>query len=598
MSENDASTANPSQSTENQIIEEALKRFQESEDGEREIRETALEDLNFVFNVGDGQWDKRVRQERGNRPMIVVNKLKKFINQEIGRNRQNRFKPKVTGVDLMADPKTAEVYNGIIRNIEYQSTADVVYDTAYKYALSGGFGYFRIVTEFADDSFNQDIFLKRISNPFQVHLDPNHREFDASDGEYAFIEEVISRSKFEELYPGKPVTAPSPSHSPVGTVHEGWFMKDSVRIVEYFRKVPTTIELAQLDDGSVIELKEGVEDALRKQKIVIAKKRKVKTHKVKWLKMSGSDILEGEEEWAGKYIPIIPVYGDEVFVNGKRYLQSMIRDGKDPQRMYNYWRSLATELVALAPKAPFIVTAEQIQNHTKQWEEANRKNYAYLLYNNVPGLAKPAREPQTQVPNGVMNEAQVSQFDIDDTIGKFEASKGAPSNERSGKAIKARIEVSERGSFIFPDNMRRSMVFCSKQLIDLIPKIYDTHRVVRIRGEDNNEAIVEINKVIGIDGNQNPIIVNDLNVGKYDVQADIGLYTTEKEETLQRLTELMQFNPQAAILIAPIAVRNMDIKDGEKLAKQLEAMVPPELRGQQPGNSNTPPGGVPPAQLQ
>jgi len=357
MAVDDSKSANPTGendvfSSDEEIHAEALKRFEESEDGEREIREEALEDLNFVFNVGEGQWDNAVRAERGERPMIVVNKLKKFINQEIGRNRQSRFKMKVLGVDLKADPKVAQIYNGILRNIEYQSTADVVYDTAYKYALSGGFGYFRVITKFCDDSFEQEILLKRVANPFQVHFDPNAREFDYSDANYAFIEEIMSRKDFERRYPGKAATEPNQSGN-IGTRYDGWFLKNGVRVTEYFRKVPTTKTIVQLETGEVVELTDKVQDFLNKSKIKIVKERKVKTHKIKWLKMSGSDILEPEKDWAGKFIPIIPVLGDEVFVDGKRYLHSMIRDAKDPQRMYNYWRSLATELVALAPKAPF-----------------------------------------------------------------------------------------------------------------------------------------------------------------------------------------------------------------------------------------------------
>jgi len=543
------------------ILELARKRMKIVNTADHDIKQDSLRDLEFVFNVGHGQWDKPIHddREKNDRVMVTINKLKKLINLEVGKNRQNRFKPKIQGVDPKAKPEVAAIFNGIIRNIENQSNADIIYDSAYKYALAGGFGYFRVITQFEEGEFTQEIRLKRIKNAHTVSFGPA-AEFNYSDSNYCFIEEWVDREDFDEDYPG--VEATDIELSSIGTQWEDWFKDEKVRIAEYFYKKPRKRTLGLLSDDTVIELTEEVKaEIARIGRVEILKTREETVKEVWWIKMTGDKILEGPRRWMGKFIPVIPVLGEEVYVNGKKYLMSLIRDAKDPQRLYNYWEACAAEMVALAPKVPFIITPDQIEGYENEWQKANTHSKPYLLYNDMVGLNKPARERQTEIPTAIVQRSQQASFDIKDVTGKFEASLGQQGNERSGKAIEVRAQVSDLGTFLFPDNMRRSMEYLADVLLDLIPKVMDTNRIVQILDEEGKEAFVEINQGSGL---------NDLSIGKFKVISSVALYSTKKQETLRGMLEFQQYAPNAETILAPRIAKLLDIDDADKLSEELE----------------------------
>ncbi len=546
---------------EDTLLELARKRMKIINTADHEIKRDSLRDLEFAFNVGHGQWDKDIQDDReGNdRVMVTINKLKKLINLEIGKNRQNRFKPKIQGVDSKAKPETAKIFNGIIRNIEQQSNADIVYDTAYKYALAGGFGYFRVITQFEEGEFTQEIRLKRVKNPHSVSFDPNASEFNYSDAGYCFIDKWVDRDDFEKKYPG--VHPTDTELSSLGTQWEDWFKDAKVRLAEYFYKVPRKRVLALLSDNSVTELTKETQEEIDRIGTKILKTREETIEEVWWVKITGSKILEGPIEWMGKFIPVIPVLGEEIWINGKKYLMSMIRDAKDPQRLYNYWEACAAEMVALAPKTPFILTPDQVENYEADWQKVNTHSLPYLLYNSEPGLQKPTRERQTEIPTAIVQRSQQASEDIKDVTGKFEASLGQQGNERSGKAIEVRAQVSDLGTFIFPDNMRRSMEYLADILVDLIPRVYDTNRIVQILDEEGNQALEEINQASGL---------NDLNIGKFKVISSVGLYSTKKQEILRGMLEFLQYAPNAESILAPKIARLLDIDNADSFADELE----------------------------
>ena len=300
------------------------------------------------------------------------------------------------------------------------------------------------------------------------------------------------------------------------TLMGDWLNNDMVRIAEYFYKIPVKKTIVQLETGEIIEIGKNV--TVKKIKDaggIIIRDRVVDSHKVMWCKMTGHEILE-ESEWAGKYIPVIPVLGDEIIADGKRYYLSLTRGAIGPQQMYNFWASAATETVAMTPKNPFIVDHRQIKGFEREWDESNIKNRMYIRYNAISGLQKPSREPQGQVPAAIIGMMQSTAFDIEDHLGRYEAAKGQSSNERSGVAIQARVAQSDKGSYAFADNLARAIVYSGKQLIDLIPKIYDTQRAIQIMDESGNQQTVDVNMpTISPDGK--PVLVNDLSVGKFDL---------------------------------------------------------------------------------
>jgi hypothetical protein len=326
-----------------------------------------------------------------------------------------------------------------------------------------------------------------------------------------------------------------------------------------------------LKTGEVIPITGKVTiDALKHMGAEIVKEREVHSHKVMWCKLNGFEILE-KSEWPGRYIPIIPVFGDEVVVEGKKYYLSLTRGAKGPQQMYNYWATAATENVALSPKAPFIVDHRQLKGFEREWEESNRTNRMYIRYNAIAGLNKPQREVQTQVPNAIMNMMQQTGYDIEDHLGQYAASKGEASNERSGKAIQARLGQSDKGTYTFVDNLTRAIIFAGRQLVDLIPKIYDTPRAMRIQGESGSEQLVNVNQPTlmedGSVGTQ-----NDLTVGKYDLIASIGAsFSSKREEMVRSMIESAQYAPQLANVIIPLIFKYSDWPGAEEIYGQVKA---------------------------
>lgn len=579
---------NPGGRTED-ILVEARARLKVAIKAELDIRETAMEDMRFV--AGE-QWPETVKNERQeeNRPLLTFNKMRKFVDIQIGEQRLNRPAMKVAPVDDAGDEVIAKIYSELMRHIERISNADQVYDTAHATQLAGGLGYWRIVTEYAeDDSFDQDIKLKRIRNPMSVYMDRSGSDFLNRDAKYAFITDVISKEEFEEKWPDKyPSQFEAKSY---GEDYVNWFLDEKVRIAEYFWRTPTTKTLLQLESGEVVE--ENKKDGITKEffegrGFKVIKERKVKTHKVMWAKISGSDILEGPNEWAGSYIPIIPVYGKEMDLEGKVIYASLIRDAKDAQRMYNYWQTAATELVALAPKAPHLVTPKQIKGHERAWNEANRRNRPYLPYNYDSQAGKPTREPPGTIPTGAVNQSATADADIKDTIGLYEASLGQRGNERSGKAIMERKKSSELGTFVFLDNMAQSITYSAQQIIELIPKVYDSERMFRILGPEDAQQLMVINKVIEDPLTGDTIVINDITRGKYDVVGISGVsYSTKRAEAADAMMQFVQYAPELAPLLMDIIAEVQEWPGAEKFAERIKKTLPPELQDEQPT------GGVP-----
>ena len=559
------------------FISDVKENYKEAVAGWDHIYDSHRDDMKFVYGIDEGQWPDEIRRQRTNekRPILTINKLQKFVRQLRGDQQMNRPRMKVIPVDDKSDVTTAELYNGIIRQIEYLSSADIAYDTAYMHAVSGSFGFFRLITEYVDDnSFDQEIKIKRIVNPLSVHFDPYAQEFTLEDAKDCFIEELVDKDDFKRLYKNAEM---NDFESSTSSIFGDWLQMDKVRVAEYFYKDYMTKKIGMLSDGTTIPLDQKItRDAIREMGLEITRERTVEVPLVKWCKLTGVEVLE-KADWPGKNIPVIPVFGDEIVVDGKRYYLSLTRGAKDPQRMYNYWATAATETVALAPKMPFIVDHRQVKGYETEWEEANISNRMFIRYKHVAGLQKPSRERQAEVPTGIIAMMQSTAYDIEDHLGKYESSKGETSNERSGRAILARIAQGDKGTFAFVDNLTRAIVYAGKQMIDLIPKIYDTPRALQIMGESGETSSVNINQpVVGQDGSIT--VANDLSVGKYDLIATTGAsFGSKRMEMVRMMIESMQYAPQLAPVIAPLVFKYSDWPG----AQEIYAKLTEEIRKQQ-----------------
>ncbi|MGE5722679.1 MAG: portal protein, partial [Sphingomonadales bacterium] len=560
------------------VLREAHEAFERVREWWSDNHAEAKDDLAFA-RLGQ-QWDERIRRQREleHRPCLTFNKMPAFIRQVVNDARQNRPAIKVHPQDARADVRTAEIINGLIRNIETSSDADVAYDTAIEHAVGQGFGYWRINTRYtSDDAFDQDIVIERIANPFTVYGDPRSTAADSSDWNEAFVVTTMTRAEFEAAYPDAKKTDWEADFRTA----DGWIDGDTVTVAEYWTREKAKSAIVALSDGSVLGLDEYREKAGELAGLgltMVGEPRDVESHKVVQRILSGAEILK-EVAWAGNYIPIIPVYGDEVVdEDGKRHFRSLIRDAKSAQQMFNYWRTTTTELVALAPKAPFI-GEERAFELDPNWNTANSQSHPYLM---VPtGAAIPQRQPFTGVPAGAMQEALNASDDMKAIIGVYDASLGARSNETSGRAILARQREGDVSTFHFIDNLSRAIRHGGRVLLDLIPKVYTTQRMVRVLGNDlkpQTVAIAPTGEPVSEQTDEAGAVIGhvyDISAGKYDLTVAAGpSYTTRREEVTAILTDVMRSVPDSAVFLAGRLARLLDLPDAEELGREMDMLNP------------------------
>jgi hypothetical protein len=560
------------------ILKEAQEAFEliaEHEDENRRVWED-----NVDFALQENQWPEQVRRTREleGRPCLTVSKLAAMGRQVVNDARQNKPGIIVHPADSEADPETAEVFNGLIRNIEVSSNAEVAYDTALEHAVFGGFGYFRINTAYtSDDTFDQDIVIERISNPLSVYADCYSTAADSSDWNTAFVTTHVTKAQFEKDHKGAdPVNWEGEDWRDLSAP---WIDGDNVMLAEYWKREEVPRRIVLLSDQSVVAADEyaankALFDALG---VTGVGEREVRSHKVTQRLLSGADELS-KVEWAGRYIPIIPVYGSEVNFKGKRSFRSLIQGSKDSQRMFNYWRTTSTELVALAPKAPWVGRKGAFETDAAKWATANTQSHAFIEYD---GPEAPMRQPFAGIPAGALQEALNAADDIKATMGIYDASLGARSNETSGKAIIARQMEGDTATFHFIDNLSRAIRHAGRVLIDLIPQVYGVERMVRILGPENEPQMVKVNGPTTVQQKdpqtgelQEIERVFDLTAGKYDCIVKAGpSFNTRREEAASQMIELIRAYPDAAPVIGDLLAKNLDWPGADEVADRLKGMM-------------------------
>jgi hypothetical protein len=483
---------------EKDTLKDDLEDFKLCLDAERDQRKQSQDDLEFA-KLGK-QWDPDAVAQRASedRPCLTINRLPSFTKQVTNDARMNRASISVKPVGGGADKQTADILSDLVRNIETQSQANVVYDTAFDFAVNGGIGYFRVNVDYTDeDAWDQDIFLERINNPFSVYGDYESKEATSIDWNRAFVTDFYSKAAFEAKW-GKDKKASS-FEVGSGEFDQNWFEDKRIRVAERWIREQVATKLLRLSDGTL--MLEGAwlknQAFFQDQGLTVEGDRDTKTHKVKQRIITGTDILE-ESDWLGKYIPIVPMYGEEINVNGKRWFMSLINRAKDSQRMFNYWRTAATELVALAPKAPWVGPVGMFATDAAKWATANRQSHATIEYDVVqeaPG-AFPQRTPFAGVPAGALQEALNASDDMKAIMGIYDASLGARSNETSGKAIIARQREGDTSTFDFISNRNVAVEHGGRIILDLAPKVLTAERILRCVQEDGSTYTVPVNQPV------------------------------------------------------------------------------------------------------
>ena len=565
-------------------------------------REDELDDLRFMAGSPDNfwQWPADVLATRGAvqgqtinaRPCLTINKLPQHVRLVTNEQRQNRPSGKVIPADDKADVAVAEVFQGIVRHIEYLSDADVAYDTACDNQVTYGEGYIRILTEYCrEDSFDQDLKIGRVRNSFSVYMDPMIHDPCGSDAEWCFITEDIPKEEYERLYPDALPISVMMSQGVGDQSLSMWMSQETVRIAEYFY-IEHQKKTLNLYPDNITAFNNSPQDKQLKAMFGKPLKSRTSEHRqVKWLKTNGFEVLE-ERDWAGKWIPVVRVVGNEFEVDGQLYISGLVRNAKDAQRMYNYWVSQEAEMLALAPKAPFIGYGGQFEGYETNWKTANTNNWPYLEVNPdvTDGAGSPLPLPERAQPpmaqTGLIQAKMGAGEDIKSTTGQYDSSIGATSNERTGRAILARQNQGDTSTYHYVDNLARAVRYTTRQLVDLIPKIYDTERVARIVGLDGEVDMVKINpnqpepvRVI-----KDPITGLDIekiynpSVGTYDVVVTTGpSYATKRQEAMEAMQMILQTNPQLWGVAGDLFIKNMDWPGAQEMAARFAKTLDPKV---------------------
>ena len=576
-------------------------RLQIAQSAYSDSREDELDDLRFMAGSPDNQWQwpADVLATRGAvqgqtinaRPCLTINKLPQHVRMVTNEQRQNRPSGKVIPADDNADIQVAEVLNGVVRHIEYMSDADVAYDTACDNQVTYGEGYIRLLTEYCnDETFDQDIRIGRVRNSFSVYMDPTIQDPCGADAEWCFITEDILKTEYERMFPDA---------TPISTLYSqgvgdqgisSWLQEDTIRIAEYFYKTYEPATLHLYPDNQTAFARTPQDKQLMALFGKPIRSRSVQRTKVMWMKTNGFDVLD-EREWPGKWIPVVRVIGNEWEVDGRMHISGLVRNAKDAQRMYNYWTSQEAEMLALAPKAPFIGYGGQFEGYEQQWKTANTTNWPYLEVNpdvtdgagNV--LPLPQRAPPPLPQTGLIQAKMGAADDIKGTTGQYDASLGIGGNERSAKAIIAREKQGDVGTYHYVDNLARAVRHITRQIVDLIPKIYDTQRIARIIGVDGDVNMVKFNptqqepvkEIRGPDGSLIEKIYNP-GVGTYDVMVTTGPgYMTKRQEALDAMSQILQANPQLWTVAGDLFIKNMDWPGAQEMAARFKKILDPKV---------------------
>lgn len=583
--------------TDQEIFLECAERLRIATEAENENRAKGIEALEFRDGM---QWPDDLYNQRkiDRRPSLVINHTNTFVRRVVNNMRQQRPRIKVHPVSDGANVAVAGVISGLIRHIENISNASIAYDTAGESAVTIGWGYWRICSDFVEDSMDQELQIKPIRNPFTVYFDPSSVMPAGEDADWCIITEKMKREDYRREYPN----AENIEFQRTGNGDEmsEWESKDEIRLAEYYRIRKVNDTLYKMSNGMALyqDQIDKLKPELAAAKVTIAQdsagkdiKRTATRQNVEWYKLNGRAVVDkrakGADPLPDKWIPIIRCEGNVLDLNGRIHRKGMVADLMDPARMYNYWRTMETELLALAPKAPFIVAAGQLDGHP-EWKDANQRPYSALVYEPVfleqPDGSKqllppPIRMQPIPVPAGAVQAAQGAQQDLMAVAGMpHDPVADVPGAAISGVALARRQALSDIGHFQFYDNQTRAISHTGRVLLQLIPFYYDTQRMQRIIGEDGVPSMVGVNQPMpSSDGTAVMTVKNDLTTGRYDVVMDTGPgYETKRMEGAESMIELLK-TPLAEPIVkvgSDLVVRNMDFAGASDLADRLAPQSP------------------------
>jgi len=606
-----------------EIIVEAQRRFRACEEWEATARSNFDYDYKFANadSVNMYQWDSWVVGDRiaNDRPCLTINKTKQHNLQIVNDGKQNKPGVNIRPVGDTASFEAAQIFQEVVRHIEYISNAETIYDSASEFQVDAGIGYWRVVTDYLSDrSFDQEIYLKRIKDPRSVYLDPDINEIDGSDANFGFVFTDMSRDLYEAKYPKFKDVGGSVVFN---NMSEGWYNQRTVRVCEYFRKTNKEDKLVYFIlpetqeeiEGFLSELPQDAKDIFneikwRENNIPVEQRtyreRDVVRGEIQWFKIAGNIIID-RKPWLGKYIPIVRIVGRELIIDGILDRVGHTRALLDPQRIYNVNSSANVEYGALQTKSPITASAAAVEGHEEYYRTANTVNHAWIPFNEYDEdgnkLSPPQRMAAPQASPAYVQQMQIAQNEMMMVSGQYQAQMGEAENAKSGVAINARQRQGDRATYHFIDGQAIGIRYTGKILIDLIPKIYDKKRIMRIEAKDGTvinltidpNAAEAFKKILPegeptVSNEQAIDVIFNPNVGIYTVQSDTGpSFATRRQEAFNALTQIAASNKEFMNVAGDILWKVADFPEAQLLAQRWRRIIPPNILGDAPNPQMT-----------
>ncbi len=594
------------------ILREALENYKACMEWESTEDQRTREDIKFANgDTRNGwQWPTKVFQARSgdggaDLPSLTINTTRVHNDLIINQLCKNGYGIKIRPTGGKASYKSAEVMEALVRRIEYISKASSHYRKVAEHQVDGSIGYILIDTDYVSErSFNQDIFLRSARDPTAVKLDPWIQEPDGSDANFGFVVERMQRKMFNRKYPewkDKVGTAPLDSS------FADWVTDKEIMLVKYYRKlgrddtlVAWTDENGEEHEQLASEIKDDAGKEIFKALIAQIKNgeidgrtREVKDNEVEWFLIAGSVIID-RGKWAGKYIPICRCVGREIVIDNILDRKGHTRPMIDAQRMLNYNASSSVEAVATQTKTQWLAASRAVEGQ-EQWKEANVKNFAVLTWNDVDDEASPDNQqvtsPQRIEPpkpsEGHALGMQNAERQMMMISGQWQQQQGQPNplGPESGRAINERKEQGDIATYHFAEHRGDMLRHIGVQLLDLIPKIYDTKRILHVMDEDTGA----LKYILHIDPDQNDVvhevkeaqekseaiqIAFNPTMGEYECISDPGPdFATQRQDAENAMTLIFQRQPGLAGVCGDLYFRNSDFPVADKIADRIEKEI-------------------------
>lgn len=541
------------------------------------------------FVMGD-QWreDESKLFERYNKIPLVMNKLGVLMNHLLGDQIQNTPNLQILP-DENVPVQTAEVRAALIRNINLNSDAKTVYQTAYGQAIVGGYSAYCVATRYIhDESFDQEIYFDEFDDPNRCYWDLSAKHLCKVDGMYAGYKTRMSRRKFRDMY-GRDIESQVGTTAITEDSTVAFADDDSVTIVDDYEREGKKITIYKLSDGSVIEGREyrklpREEIDGRKflisngQRATVLDRREVVKYTIKHRQIAGDFILE-EQDFPGELLPVVFVDQKSYFTKqGQQITRSFFKDVKDAQRYLNYLATQSAYIMKISRYDQFIMARKNAASpdSMQQWRDPSVVNGA-LYFDEVPSGEKPEQLRPPELSASLTNEYNRTLMDIQSGTGIYNTQLGEMGNEISGTAIDARNLRGSKNTQIPRTSLDIAIATGGEIVNGMIPSIYDTQRSIVISMPESEAKPVMLNQPADPYGMQTN---NDMTQGRYKIRLKPGpSYEGQKQEALQSLQLVLNADQSGQVfpMIADLYAENLPLDNSLEIRNRLRTLVPQEI---------------------